>query len=496
MRLGRLLESISKKELINFKDIQIEGIKTDSRKVKPKDIFVCLRGKNFDGHNFAREAIENGAVAIISEESINFPLGDFIPIIIVPSTKKAYSLIAQKFYSESANRFKLIGVTGTTGKTSVAYLVYRAINLIGKKASLIGTAGYYSLNNKLDIMLTGPVTTPEPMELNFLLNKFRADQSEYVILEASSFGLEEERLFGLDFDVSLMTNIDFNHHIYYHGSLESYVDAKVKLFRQTKKDGFSILNRDCEYFEKFSHASLKFVSFGLGEKADIRLGDLKEGGGVTFKFSYKGKNYSVKSLLPGFYNAINILASFGAGIALGFNEEELINAFSSIDKIPGRWDIIKSTHPATIVIDKANTPLAIRSISNQIVRGKHKKRIVVFGNVGGGDKNERKLTAELISDLFDIIILTTDDPENENPRIGFSDFLEGLKREKRKACVIEEDRGEAIRKALSIANGGDLLIILGRGNQREFLVSGKAIDFDDTVETRKILVSKGFSVEN
>lgn len=494
MRLSNLLDFVSEKKLINFKDIQVNDIKNDSRNVKEGDIFICLRGKTFDGHKFALDAIKNGAVAIISEEVLDLYIKETIPLIVVPSTKKAYSLIAQRFYSNPANSLKLIGITGTTGKTSIAYLIYRAINLIGNKASLIGTAGYYSLNNKLDLLLSGPVTTPEPMELNYLLNKFRFDQSQYVVIEASSFGLAEERLFGLSFDVSVLTNIGFNHHVNYHGSMENYVDSKVKLFRQTKEDGFSILNKDCEYFEKFSHVFPKFISFGLSEEAGIKLKEFKVDSGIAFKFSYKDKDYSVKSALPGFYNIINILASFGACSALGFDEEEVVNVLSSIEKIPGRWDIIKSTHPATVVVDKANTPMAIESISDLILNEKYRKRVVVFGNVGGGDKNERKLVAKLISNLFDVIILTTDDPENEDPEIGFSDFLEGLEKKKRKFCIIEEERGKAISRALSIADKDDLLVILGRGNQREFLTKGKVIDFDDTVETRRILISKGFSI--
>lgn len=498
MRLSTLLDDIPEKSFINFKDLQINGIKNDSRKIKEGDIFICLKGKNHDGHRFINKAIENGAVAIISEETADLHIKEPIPLIVVPSTKKTYSLIAQKFYSNPAESLKLIGITGTTGKTSVAYLTYRAINLIGKKTSLIGTAGYYSLDNKLDTMLTGPVTTPEPMEQNYLFNKFREDGSKYVVLEASSFGLVEERLYGLNFEVTALTNISFNHHINYHGSFNDYIESKTKLFAQTKRDGFSILNRDSEYFERFSNIHPKFISYGSSSDAEIRLEEFGEvsSSGIFFEFSYSGKIYSIKSPLPGFYNAINILASFGVCIALGFDAEELISVFSSIDKIPGRWDIIKSTHPATIVIDKANTPIAIQSISSQISNGKYKKKIVVFGNVGGGDKEERKLTAKLISSLFDIIILTTDDPENEDPGIGFYDFLEGLEAEKKKKCIIEENRGKAIGKALSIAGKDDIVIILGRGNQREFLIKGETFDFDDTVETRKILISKGFSIED
>jgi UDP-N-acetylmuramoyl-L-alanyl-D-glutamate--2,6-diaminopimelate ligase len=498
MRLSSIINIIPDKELVNFKDLQINGVKNDSRKIKKGDIFICLKGKNHDGHRFINKAIENGAVAIISEEAKDLYTKEPVSLIIVPSTKKAYSLIAQKFYSNPAESLKLVGITGTTGKTSVAYLTYKVINLIGKKASLIGTAGCYSLNNKLDIMLSGPVTTPEPMELNYLFNKFKKDGSKYVILEASSFGLAEERLFGLSFDVTSLTNISFNHHINYHGSFNDYIESKTKLFAQTKKDGFSILNRDSEYFEKFSTIHPKYISYGSSINAEIKLEEFREvsNNEIFFKFSYDGKNYFIKSHIPGFYNAINILASFGICIALGFDAEELISAFSSIDKIPGRWDLIKSTHPATIVIDKANTPIAIQSISGQINSCKYKKKIVVFGNVGGGDKEERKLTAKFISNLFDNIILTTDDPEDEDPEIGFSDFLAGIEKEKQKNCIIEEDRGRAISKALSMAGKDDIVVILGRGNQREFLIKGRALDFDDTVETRKILISQGFSIED
>ena len=483
-------------ELVNYENVSVNGLKFDSRKVKEGDIFICLSGDNTDGHKYVEDALNNGAIAVVSEKKLD---SIRVPQIIVKSSREACSLLAQKYYKNSVNKLKKIAVTGTTGKTSIAYLIYRAINLCtANKCSLIGTSGYYSKDKKLDFSLCGPVTTPEPFELNSFFKRFHDEGCEYVVLEASSFGMAQKRLFGIDFDTAILSNISFSHHIKYHGSYEEYIKSKVDLFKQVKKNSSSVLNSDSEYFNDFVNSSEKYITYGYKSKSDINIknSSLTDELLNTFTLSYNGRVYAGITKLPGLYNLYNIAAAFGAGVALNFDHDTFFRALLKVESIPGRWDLISSNHPSNIIIDKANTPIAIENISSLINTSNYKTKIAVFGNVGGGERNERIRLAKMLQDLFDMIIITTDDPEFEDPQVGIDDFLSGIDKDRIIDCIVETNRENAIRKAINIGKTGDLLAILGRGNQREFLVSGKTLDFDDTIITRKILLDSGYKVEN
>ena len=483
-------------ELINYENVPIKSIKFDSRKVEKGDIFICLSGDNTDGHKYIQDAVNNGATAVVSEKESN---SISIPQIIVKSSREACSLLAQKYYDNSVDKLKKIAVTGTTGKTSIAYLIYIAINFItNNKCSLIGTAGYFSKDKKLDMSLSGPVTTPEPFELNSFFKSFYDDGCEYVVLEASSFGMAQKRLFGIEFDTAVLSNISFSHHIKYHGSYEEYIKSKVDLFKQVKKNSLSVFNSDSEHLTDFLLTAEKYITYGYKSRSDIKITNLSlsEKSSNSFTLTYNGKDYSGTTKLPGLYNIYNIAAAFGSGIALDFDLDTFFNSLLMVESIPGRWDLISSDHPSKIIIDKANTPIAIENISGLINTSKYKTKIAVFGNVGGGERNERIRLAKLLQDLFNIIIITTDDPEFEDPQIGINDFLSGIDKDRIKDCIVEIKREDAIRRAINIGKEGDLVAILGRGNQREFLVSGKTLDFDDTIITRKILIDAGYKVEN
>jgi UDP-N-acetylmuramoyl-L-alanyl-D-glutamate--2,6-diaminopimelate ligase len=485
MKLSKLLDRIIFEKPF-FHDIDISSISIDSRKISKDSLFIAWKGINFDSHLFIDHAIQNGAIAIIAEKKVNIP--DSVPVILVKNARKAYSIVAQNFFSNPADQLKLIGITGTTGKTTIAYIIYRLLNNLEVKTGLIGTSGYYSGNLKLDTLLKGPVTTPEPMELNKLFYIMQKDGCLVVVMEASSFGLDQKRIFGLSFHQAILSNLSYNHHVNYHQDMKGYILSKEELFKQLSKDGLGIINSDSEYIDSFHVSGPLVKTIGLGN-ADYKIQDFyqTEEAGITFSLQIDDIIYEVSSPLSGFYQTYNISQAFASLHQYGFEIKDIIRAISQIETIPGRWHFIKSTLPFSILIDKANTPIAIKSVIPLLEKKKYTKKILVFGNVGGGDSVERRMMANLFYKTFEEIIVTSDDPEDEDPMETVIDFLKGIPDYDNKRIIIELDRKKAIRIALEKAKQNNLVAIFGRGNQREFIQKGIVSEFDDIAETNLLV---------
>jgi UDP-N-acetylmuramoyl-L-alanyl-D-glutamate--2,6-diaminopimelate ligase len=486
MKLEKLLDRVPC-EKINYQNIDIDSISIDSRKTVPNSLFIAWKGVNIDSHLFIESAIQQGASAIVAEKEAKIPLE--IPFIKVEDGREAYSLIAQNYYNKPANNIDLIGVTGTTGKTTIAFLIYALLNDLGIKTGLIGTSGYYSGTTQINALLKGPVTTPEPMELNDLFSKMFKDNCHAVVMEASSFGLEQKRLFGLSFRQTILSNLSYNHHINYHHGMRGYIAAKEQLFKQLKTDGIGIINMDTEYSDDFHVPTQKIKTVGTQEGADYRIQDFYQSRecGISFSLQTEDVFYKITSPLSGFHQAYNLSEAFISLLHFGFEPKKIISSISRIESIPGRWHFIKSSLPFSVLIDKANTPIAIKSIIPLLESQHYANHILVFGNVGGGDSLERRMMAKLFYDSFHTIIVTTDDPEDEDPMAGIIDFLNGIPGFDSSRVIIELERKKAIQIALKKAKENDLVAILGRGNQREFLEKGKTREFDDIVVTDSLL---------
>lgn len=485
MKLSRLLDRLHCLHSVS-KDIDISSISIDSRKTTKNSLFIAWKGINFDSHLFIEQAIENGATAIIAEKKIKTP--DNIPVILVENGREAYSIIAQNFFGNPSDKLRLIGVTGTTGKTTIAYLIYILLNNLGVKAGLIGTSGYYSGFEKLNTLLKGPVTTPEPMELNHLFSIMKKDDCDVVVMEASSFGLDQKRTFGLSFHQAILSNLSYNHHVNYHQDMEGYILSKKVLFQQLSQDGIGIINSDSEYIESFSVCGPLIKKVGIGD-VDYKIQDFHqtEEAGITFSLQIDDIFYEISSPLSGFYQAYNISQSVASLHLYGFEIKDIIHSVSHIESIPGRWHYIKTLLPFSILIDKANTPIAVKSIIPLLNRSKYNKKILIFGNVGGGDSLERRLMAKLFYNTFEEIIVTSDDPEDEEPMDIALDFLNGIPGYNPERVIIELDRKKAIRIALEKAKSNDLVAIFGRGNQREYIQKGVVTEFDDINETNLLV---------
>ncbi len=492
MKLSSLLLALKLNQNADFPDIDIESIVSDSRQANPSCLFVCIPGSRADGHRFVGEAVKKGALVIVCEKPVNVP--EHILQIQVSSSKEALSILMQQWTDYAWKKMQMIAVTGTTAKTTIAFLVYRMLNLLEKPCAFIGTAGLYSQDEEMNILLQGPVTTPQPQELHPLLKQMHQNGCEAVSMEASSFGLAEKRLWGMQFDLAILSNLSFNHHIGFHGSWEDYLSAKRILFQQLKPEGIAILNSDDAYWEFFRKACSNVLCYGSSASAEVRISDLDmdQPRGIRFNLHFNEQIFPIQSELQGFFQAWNIAAAFAVGVSLGYSPQKTLEALTHISHIPGRWDEIYSNAPFKVIVDKANTPLALESIRNLVLNPSYCHRVAVFGNVGGGDYLERVELAKLLIAMFDHLVLTQDDPEDEDIWKNFDEFLSGLNSEQKQKISIEPSRKAAFSIAVDKIQKNGLLLILGRGNQKEFICKGRATIFNDVIEIQKVLHEKGY----
>ncbi|NMB92195.1 MAG: hypothetical protein GYA31_01035 [Parcubacteria group bacterium] len=383
--------------------------------------------------------------------------------------RKGLALIANIFYGFPAKKLFLIGVTGTTGKTTTAFMIKKILDDGGITTGLISTAGYFLKNEVIPVMSQGPGTTPDPFYLNSLLRRMVKEGIKVAVIEVSSFGLMYWRVYGFPFKVAVLTNIDYNHHVKLHGSMDNYVKEKLKLFRMLKPQDLAVLPRESKYFELFkNNTQARLKPFDLEQNQDWQL---------QLKISSK-------------FNILNALAAINAVSDFPLNKEQIKKSLESIESIPGRGEFINSSASFKIIVDKANTPLAFQNIIDWIKNDlKPEKTIAVYGTFNESPLEEREKLAQLATDFFDLTIITEDDPKNEAPDQGIKDFLQFAKKNQihpNKYLTIV-DRREAIKEALSRAAKNDLVIILGRGNEKLMYYKNKAVPFDDREVVQDIL---------
>lgn len=434
-------------------DIEINGIKTNSKEVKKGDLFVCIKGFTNDGHEYINDALKNGAVAIISEKDINVN----IPVIKVEDTKAELANLLDKFYGNPNNKFKFIGVTGTDGKTTTATVIYNFLNKI-KKAAYIGTNGIASDNYTVDEVLN---TTPDILEFYNILEKLSEDNVEYISMEASSAGLKQNRTGNIEFDFGVFTNLSIDH-LKFHGSFEDYKHSKIKLFEKIKKDGFAILNIDDEYYEDFlSHCNCNVITYGKSEKADIRIlnSDLSLNK-TTFSILYKNNIYEIETSLIGDFNIYNICAAIAVATCIGVPIESCIECSKKL-KILGRMEKVKFGQDFTIIFDFGHTINSLKSVLSYLKNFNKNRIIIVFGAVSNFE-SDRKEKGNIITSMADYTIFTSDKRADkkvlENQEDIINEITSDAIKPKFEVCI---DRKEAIRKAISIANKDDIVLISG-----------------------------------
>lgn len=452
-------------------DIEISGIKINSKEVKKGDIFVCTKGVTADRHDFIDDAIKNGASALVVSRDVNCN----IPTIKVDNTNEELPKLAARFYDHPDEEINLIGITGTDGKTSTATIIQ---SLIGNDiCGYIGTNGVNSKNYSSD----NPNTTPDTDLLYKFFRVFLDSGCKYVAMESSSEAFFRGRLKHFTFDYSVYTNIT-SEHLNIHGSLENYIESKCKLFEQTKKDGACILNKDDEYYETvLKHCNGKVYTYGKDEDNDLQIVDFKVFPTKTLiKIKYENKLIEINSPLLGDFNVYNLSAALLTCLKMGFDMHDLLKNIKNL-KIDGRLDMIDLGQNYYVMVDYAHTPNGITKLLNFVHTLDINRSIVVIGQAGERDYLKRPIVGEVVVKNASYAIFTYEDPRSEDPKDICNDIIKNIKDTNNNYEIII-DRHEAIKKAINIAKEKDIVLILGKGNETYEKLKDKVIYFNDVEE--------------
>ena len=481
MKLSKLLTNVKPIACKGDVDIEIKGVNIDSRKIENGHLFIAMKGTQVDGHKFISKAIELGAVAILLEDMPEV-LDDKVTYIQVASTEEDAGKVATMFYGDPSHKLKLVGATGTNGKTTIATLLYRMFREFGYKVGLLSTVCNY-IN---DEEYPASHTTPDPIELNCLLAKMVDEGCEYAFMECSSHAIHQHRIGGLDFVGGIFTNLTRDH-LDYHKTFENYRNAKKMFFDGLSKNAFAITNADDKngmIMVQNTKATVK--TYSIKRMADFRAKILE----CHFEGMYleiDGKEVGVQFI--GKFNVSNLLAVYGAAIMLGKKPEEILIAMSTLKSVNGRLEPIQSPEGFTAVVDYAHTPDALENVLNAIhdvLDGKGGHVITVCGAGGHRDKGKRPLMAQEAVKQSDTVILTSDNPRDEEPQAIIDDMLAGLDTTQRKKVLTIVDRKEAIRTAAMMAKKGDVILVAGKGHENYQEINGVKHHFDDHEVIREI----------
>ena len=473
MKLSELLKNVKIKN--NFEDREISFITDDSRKVSEGCAFVCIKGIHFDGHSVAEAAVNNGAAAVICEHSVGLGCE-----VITDSTRKAYSLMCSAFFGNPSEKLKLIGVTGTNGKTTTTFLIKEILDILDVKAGLIGTV----VNMIGEKSESSALTTPESFALNKLFAEMAEAGCEYCIMEVSSQALEQGRVEGCIFEEAVFSNLTQDH-LDYHGNFENYAKAKSILFRQAKK---GILNIDDDSWKlMINDSDCDIVTYSQKKEADYSVKNVCfEQKGVEYDLIKDGKERHIRVGIPGEFSVYNSLAAVSALCEAGFAEDEVINAIGRVKGVKGRIEVVPTDTEYTVIIDYAHSPDGLENIL-KAVRPITKGRILtVFGCGGDRDRTKRPIMGRTAALLSDMIFVTSDNPRSENPDKIIEDILDGIK-DSDTPRVVNSSRTEAIRAALKEAKKDDTVLLAGKGHETYQILNTGKIHYDEREIVKGIL---------
>ena len=490
IRLVRLLRGIEANGATEHGDLGVAEIAYDSRKVRPGTLFVAIHGEKTDGNKFVSDAMARGAIAILSEQARPEPIPPEFPWIKVPDTRKALASMAANYFGRPAEVLKLVGLTGTNGKTTTSYLVDSILRAAGCEVGLFGTIAYRLVRE------TRPAihTTPESLDLqNFLADVVRAGGT-HAVLEASSHALALDRLWGCPFAVAIFTNLTRDH-LDYHKNFDDYFAAKRRLFEGTgaAAPGAGVINRDDAYGKQLAGLAARTLTYGLEPGADITTRKPAISiSGLEFTAETPVGKIVVRSSLVGRINVYNILAAIGAGVALDLAREVITTGIAQLSSVPGRFERIDAGQPFLVVIDYAHTDDALRNLLSTAKELNADGRIItLFGCGGDRDRTKRPLMGEAAGRSSDVVVLTSDNPRSEDPLLIINDAIVGVQRTKAKVLV-EPDRERAIEIALDQARPGDIVLLAGKGHETSQVLRDRTIDFDDREIARRMLHQRGY----
>ena len=473
MKLNEVLKNITPIKIVGNDNVEITGVNIDSRRIKAGHLFVAIRGTQVDGHQFIHKAIELGADAVLCEE-LPEKLSDHVTYVQVESTEDAVGKVATLFYGNPSHKLKLVGVTGTNGKTTIATLLYNMFRKFGYKVGLLSTVCNYID----DVEVPADHTTPDPIELNELLAKMVEAGCEYAFMECSSHAIHQKRIGGLKFTGGLFTNLTRDH-LDYHKTFENYRNAKKAFFDGLPKDAFAITNADDKngmIMVQNTKATVK--TYSIRTMADFRARILE----CHFEGMYleiDGREVGVQFI--GKFNVSNLLAVYGAAIMLGKKPEDILLVLSTLHSVSGRLEPIHSPEGFTAIVDYAHTPDALANVLNaihEVLDGKG-HMITVCGAGGNRDKGKRPLMAQEAVRQSDKVIITSDNPRFEDPQEIINEMLAGLNEQQMRKVISIVDRKEAIRTACMMAQKGDVVLVAGKGHENYQEIKGVKHHFDD-----------------
>jgi UDP-N-acetylmuramoyl-L-alanyl-D-glutamate--2,6-diaminopimelate ligase len=509
MELKRLLEGVEVKKIAGDTLKEVEGIAYHSRQIEKGFLFAAIRGLEADGHQFIEEAIKRGAEAVVSEEEREVSNRT---LILVPNSRQALARISSNFYGDPSSRLKLIGITGTNGKTTTTYLLESIFRKAGRSVGVIGTINY-RFGQKIT---PAPNTTPESLDLQRILQEMLKEGASHVIMEVSSHGLDLDRVFGCQFDGAVFTNLT-SEHLDYHKTLEQYFESKKKLFsdcllKSRKKRRFAVTNLDDPRGEKIVEGiDLPIIRYGLTPSCDITADQVASSfEGLSCRVRTPKGHLSIRSKLIGDFNVYNILAAVSVGVGMDLPLETLKEGVEGLEGVLGRFEKVGNTGGLRVIVDYAHTHDALERVLlglKRIVENgtqNHGKIITVFGCGGDRDRTKRPLMGEVAGKHSDLAILTSDNPRTEDPLAILEEVERGLKSlpleewhpneiefwRSKKGYLKVPDRREAIRMAIRLAQSSDTVLIAGKGHEDYQIIGKKRFPFDDRIEAQKALEEK------
>ncbi len=484
MKLNELLKNIKPIQIIGDEDIDITGVNIDSRKIQKGHLFVAMRGTQVDGHTFIGKALDLGASAILCEE-IPTDRKEGVTYVQVSSTEDAVGKVATLFYGNPSSKLKLVGVTGTNGKTTIATLLYNMFRKLGYRCGLLSTVCNYIEEE----VVPASHTTPDPIELNILLARMVEAGCEYAFMECSSHAIHQKRIGGLKFTGGIFTNLTRDH-MDYHKTVENYRNAKKMFFDNLPKSAFAITNADDKNgMVMVQNCKATIKTYSTRSMADFRARILE----CHFEGMYleiNGREVGVQFI--GKFNVSNLLAVYGAAIMLGQAPEDVLVAMSTLKSVNGRLDPVRSPEGFTAIVDYAHTPDALENVLkaiHEVLNGKGQV-ITVCGAGGNRDKGKRPLMAQEAVKQSDKVIITSDNPRFEDPQDIINDMLAGLDKQQMKKVISIVDRREAIRTACMLAQKGDVVLVAGKGHEDYQEIKGVKHHFDDKEVLKEIFSSR------
>lgn len=479
MKLSELVDVLHVKEWLNPSDRHITGIETDSRNVKPGNLFIALRGFTVDGHHYVHTAVENGAAAVLVEE----PVEVTVPVIQVPDTRRAMGYLANNFYQFPSQQLKLIGITGTNGKTTTSHLIEQILKAAGRETGIIGTIGV----KIKDQVIPARNTTPDVVDLQKSLRFMVDEGAAYTVMEVSSHALHMGRTRGSHYHIAVFTNLTQDH-LDYHATMEEYRAAKGLLFSQLGNDytddsktcQTAVLNVDDAASSYFAEITpVQVITYGIEKQADVRAVNIQHRvNGVSFELQTYQGNVTVCLPLFGTFNVYNSLAAVAVALIEGISLTKIKKALESLTGVDGRFESVQAGQDYTVLVDYAHTPDSLQNVLTTAKSFAKGKVICVVGCGGDRDRGKRPLMAQIATEISDFTIITSDNPRTEEPSAIIADMVEGIAASESPYSTIE-DRKAAIEHAVQLAKSGDVVLIAGKGHETYQEINGVRYPFDD-----------------